>query len=363
MVVTRQQFTKRLSDSGLMSPTQLLEFENRLPDEKRSEDVDELARELVLHYMLTEYQVDVICTEREDPLNVGNYLILEKIGQGGMGIVYKAKPRDGGELVALKVLPHELSAEPTAIKRFQREVKLSSQLRHENIVAALDHGEEDNRPFFVMEFVDGCDLTTLVSQRKSLAVLTAFDCVLDAARGLEFAHQNGILHRDIKPANLLINRDGKTKVLDMGLARTISPDQHDGSSTTITELTKAGAVMGTADYLAPEQALNSKNADFRADIYSLGCTMYFAFTGKPVYDGDTMMEKIVAHREQPIPSLRDQREDVPVEVDDIFRRMIAKSPDDRYQTVTELLADMEDCHSRFGHMWMIRRFINEQKIR
>lgn len=362
MPVSYDQFAKKLSSSGLMTIEELQVFEASQLSSETGSAVEDLAQQLVRRYKLTEFQADVIQQTRPDPLVVGNFFIMDKIGQGGMGVVYKARPRDSHSLVALKMMTPRTAEDAVSVKRFRREVELASRLKHPHIVAALDGGEHEGREFLVMELVDGLNLGALLNVKKTLAVLSAFDHILHAARGLAYAHSERVIHRDIKPSNLLVDRSGTVKILDMGLARVVSEGSTSESSATITELTKAGALMGTADYIAPEQALNSKNADHRADIYSLGCTMHFAFTGRAMYSGETSMEKIVAHREQPIPSLRSSRDDVAPEVDRIYQRMVAKVPEDRYQSMSDVIDDMEKCRNEFGHMWMIRRFITEQKL-
>jgi hypothetical protein len=186
-----------------------------------------------------------------------------------------------------------------------------------------------------MEYVAGTDLSALVKKNGPLPVERALNYVLQAAQGLEAAHAQGISHRDIKPANLLLDHQGTVKILDMGLARI------GGDAAGQAELTATGAVMGTVDYMAPEQALNTKTADARADIYSLGCSLFYLLTGKATYHGDTLMAKLLAHREQPIPSIRDVRPEAPEPVEAVFSRMIAKSIEDRYQTMTEVIADLQ----------------------
>src|SRR4029079_14980428 len=210
-----------------------------------------------------------------------------------------------------------------AVARFQREVVAAAKLNHSNIVTAYDADEAPRIHFLVMEYVEGKDLSALVKQNGPLSIDKAVNYILQAARGLEFAHSEGIVHRDIKPANLLLDKKGTVKILDMGLARI------GGDTPGQAELTNTGTVMGTVDYMAPEQALNTKTADARADVYSLGCSLYYLLTGKAVYGGDTLMEKLLAHREEPIPDLRAIRPDVPEHIQSLFTRLVAKKVQDR----------------------------------
>ena len=191
-----------------------------------------------------------------------------------------------------------------------------------------------------MQFVDGTDLLSLVKSRGPLPADEAVNCILQAAQGLQYAHEQGVVHRDIKPSNLMVDQRGALKILDMGLARLESsadPGQ--------TELTGSGQIMGTVDYIAPEQAENTKHADQRADIYSLGITLWYLLTGRAAYEGETVMEKLLAHRGQPIPSLRQACPQASGELESVFAKMIAKTPDTRHQTMTEVIADLERCHS------------------
>ena len=270
---------------------------------------------------------------------LGNYLILDKLGQGGMGTVFRAEHRRMLRTIALKVLSPSVLKDPQAAPRFHREVRLAARLVHPNIVTAYDADEVQGVHFLVMELVEGTTLATLVKEQGPLPVKKAVDYIVQAARGLDFAHTKGIIHRDIKPSNLMLDAFGVVKVLDLGLARL---DETGAAGDA--DLTDTGNVMGTADYISPEQALNSKDADLRSDVYSLGCTLWFLLTGKPVYGGQTFLARVLAHRDRPIPSLRDVRNDVSMELNAIFRRMVAKSVDDRYSSMADVIAAFEQCH-------------------
>ena len=215
-----------------------------------------------------------------------------------------------------------------------------------------------------MEFVNGSNLSKMVKSRGPLPILTAVNATIDAARGLAYAHSQGVIHRDIKPSNLLMDNQKRVKVLDLGLARLAPEDNDPGSQeTATTALTATGAVMGTVDYMAPEQALNSHNADERSDIYGLGCTLYHLLTGELMYSGSTVMETLVAHREKPIPNLIEVRESVPKELQKVFTKMVAKAPEDRYESMTDVIHALEACSSEFGYSWMMRRLIDENRAR
>jgi len=181
---------------------------------------------------------------------------------------------------------------------------------------------------------------------------------------MEYAHAQGVIHRDIKPSNLLMDRKNRVKVLDLGLARFSATDQKpDEQETVTTALTATGAVMGTVDYMAPEQALNSRNADERSDIYGLGCTLYHLLTGNLMYTGSTVMETLIAHREKPLPKLIDVRDSVPTDLQAIFHTMVAKAPEDRFSSMREVITALEECASEHGYSWMMRRLIDENRAR
>jgi serine/threonine protein kinase len=338
MELTLEQFSAALVETGLMTHADIRDAVNALPPDRRPQDAQGLMRELVRLHKLTTYQAQQVLQGHGKGLFLGNYAILDKIGQGGMGTVLKAEHKRMRRVVALKVIGPKSSSSPTAARRFHREVEAAAKLIHPNIVTAFDADEADGTNFLVMEYVDGADLSTLVKLDGPLPVETAVNCLLQAARGLEYAHSKGVVHRDIKPRNLLLDREGTVKILDMGLARVETSSGGDQ-----TDLTGSGQIMGTIDYMAPEQAVNPKDADERADVYSLGITLWYLLTGRIVYRGQTILEKLVAHREQAVPSLCEACPSATRELEAVFRKMVAKKPQQRYQNMTALIADLERC--------------------
>jgi len=340
-MVTGEQFWQSLQASGLFSSEDLERYRNRWFKEGLPDSGEELARELVRHGVLTSFQAGCLLRGKTKFLVLGEYEILDQLGKGGMGVVFKARHRRMERVVALKTLPPQAMKDPESVQRFYREVKAAARLIHPNIVTAYDAGEQHGIHYLVMEYVDGQDLASLVKEHGPMPLEEALECVLQAARGLAYAHSQGVIHRDIKPSNLLVDRSGVVKILDMGLARLMFDPAKDG--VTGDQLTATGQVMGTCDYMAPEQAVSTHRVDGRADIYSLGCTLYRLLTGEPPYPRQTLMEVLVAHREAPIPSLSKARPDVPVEVDMVFQRMMAKRPEDRYQRMEEVIEALEHC--------------------
>jgi formylglycine-generating enzyme required for sulfatase activity/serine/threonine protein kinase len=338
-VVSLEQFSKQLTDSALLTTEDVSSILTSLPSDQQPQDGEQFARELVRQKKLTKFQAEQIYLGKGKSLVMGNYTILDKLGQGGMGMVLKAEHKRLKRLVAIKVMSPAALKTPDALKRFHREVEAAAKLRHTNVVATDDADEAKGTHFLVMEYVEGSDLSALVKKKGPMSVEQALQCIIQAARGLEFAHQQGVVHRDIKPANLLLDSKGTVKILDMGLARI------EGDSAGRAELTSTGAVMGTVDYMAPEQALSTKTADARSDIYSLGISLWYLLTGRCAYDGDTLMAKLLAHRDAPIPSLCELRVEVPASVDAVFQKMVAKQAKDRYQSMTEVIRDLVACQS------------------
>jgi serine/threonine protein kinase len=337
------EVVRSLSKSSLMTDDEVSAFIKALPEARRPNDGRQLMQELVRQGKLTKFQAQAVYQGKTRGLVMGNYVILEKLGQGGMGQVFKARHRRMERIVALKLLPPAAVKSEDTVRRFQREVKAAARLSHPNIVTAYDADESGGVHFLVMEYVEGTDLAELVKKEGPLAVDRANDYISQAATGLEYAHRENIIHRDIKPSNLFLDKAGTVKILDMGLAR-IEETPDWTQETAEAALTREGTVMGTVDFMSPEQGLNTKTADARSDIYSLGCTLYWLLTGKPPYQGDTMIERLVAHRETPIPSLRQVRIEVPLALDAAFRKMVAKKADDRYQTADEVITALKQCH-------------------
>lgn len=290
--------------------------------------------QLVERDWITRYQA--VQLQRGDPssLRLGRYVLLDELGRGGMGVVYRARHTIMERVVALKVLPKSVADNPSAVMRFQREVVAAAKLVHPNIVTAYDAERTDEAFFLVMEYVQGDDLGDVIRAQGTLSVERAIAYTVAAATGLAFAHSRGVVHRDVKPGNLLLSSEGEVKILDMGLARL---DDTDAAVETRSRLTGDDSILGTVDFMSPEQALQSKVADARSDIYSLGMTLHWFLIGQPAYGGTSVMARLLAHREQPVPSLRTRRPEVPEALDAIFQKMCAKRPEDRFQSMPEVM--------------------------
>ena len=266
-------------------------------------------------------------------VQLGEYQLLEPLGEGGMGLVYKAIQPGLDRVVALKILPRELAADAQAVGRFQREMKAVGRLDHPNIVRAYDAREIEGHLVLVMECVEGLDLAELVDRLGPLPVADACELVRQAAVGLHYAHEHGLVHRDVKPSNLMLGRDGGLKILDLGLALVHATWLSDVA------MTAPGQVVGTPDFLAPEQVSDSHTVDARADLYSLGCTLYKLLAGQPPFadpEYPSALEKIDAHVNEPVPPIRRFRPDVPEPLVAVLDRLLAKVPRDRFATAGEV---------------------------
>ncbi|QDV50085.1 serine/threonine protein kinase [Gimesia fumaroli] len=348
-------FLSRLSQVGVLSPDEFASVSDSVSSNELSADPRQLASQLVTEGKLTSYQASALL-KGEPELLIDKYLILDLIDVGGMGMVFKAIHRNMNRIVALKMISQQMLASEEQTRRFKREVRVAATLEHPNIVRAYDADEARGVNFLVMEYVRGDNLSRIVRTSGPLSLSQAVDCIRQAAFGLQHAHERGIVHRDIKPGNLLLDDQGTVKLLDLGLAHIDDSIRHnslDGDSTandsghpfvSRSELTAAGAILGTASFMAPEQSLDAHLVDSRSDIYSLGCTLYYLLTGETPYSGNTIFKVFVQHREAEIPDLQEKRPDVPDSVAAVYRKMVAKDPDNRFQSMRELIVTLDDCH-------------------
>jgi len=295
---------------------------------------------------LTAYQANLLMSGQGDSLVLGSYLLLHKLGGGGMGQVFKARHQKLGRVVALKVIRKERMQDANVLRRFHREIQAVAQLSHPNIVMAYDADEVDGTHFFTMEYVEGLDLAKRVIRLGVPPVALACEIVRQTALGLQHAHEKGLVHRDIKPSNLIIagkdseqaaNGAPRVKVLDLGLARLALPS----ADQEVSQITGYGLFIGTPDYVAPEQAANPHGADIRADLYSLGCTFYFLLAGVVPFPDSSPVNKLFRHQKDEPEPVEKLRPDVPTAIADIVRRLMAKSPAARYQTPQELANELE----------------------
>jgi len=330
-VATYREFADALIEVGLIDAASL---ERYAADS--AEGVLGLSRALVKAGYLTPYQAAAVYQNKSRGLLIGNYLILDKIGQGGMGVVFKARHRKLGRLGALKILPPSFTRDRGAVTRFRREFEAAARLKHVNLVAAFEADEDRGVHFLVMDYVVGINLDRFVGEQGPLPVPQAVDYLIQSARGLEAAHEKGIIHRDIKPGNLMLDRAGTVRVLDLGLARIVDAS-NPFSKTVSGRLTQSGTYMGSIDYMAPEQAEDAHSADHRADIYSLGCTFFFLLTGQAPFSGPSTLKRMVAHQEHPAPSLLAIRPEVSPALEAAYQRMMAKRPEDRPASMTEVI--------------------------
>ena len=313
--------------TGLLGPEKVHQISTWAENE--AADPQEVAKLIVQRGWLTAFQIKFIWKGRADELFLNQYVLVDRLGEGGMGEVYKAKHRRMDRDVALKVIRKERLNSAEAVKRFHQEIKTAAALAHENVVMAYDADQAGDRHFFAMEYVEGTNLSKLVKEKGPMDIAKACDCIRQASLGLHHAFERGMVHRDIKPSNLLYGKNGVVKILDMGLAR-LQEQPAEGLS----RITQEGLVYGTPDFLSPEQARNARNVDIRADIYALGCTFYFLLCGHTPYQGGTPTEKMLRHTIEPIPPIT--RPGVPPQVESIVYKMMAKKPEDRFQTPAEV---------------------------
>jgi serine/threonine protein kinase len=331
---TIAEFIARVTKSALLEPQRLDDYLRQLratstPPEKPQQLADAMLRD----GLLTRYQAEQLLLGQGGTFTVsGKYRILERLGSGGMASVYLCEHLVMRRRVALKVLPPALAEDPSALGRFHREARAVAALDHPNIVRAYDIDRDGKLHFLVMEYVDGSSLQEIVKRHGRLDLARSSHYIRQAATGLQHAHAGGLVHRDIKPANLLLDRQGTVKVLDMGLARFFH-DEADNLTHKYHE-----AVLGTADYMAPEQTLDSHAVDIRADIYSLGITWYFLLTGKNPFGRGTVTQKLLWHQTKQPEPVTAFRPEVPDQVGALIAKMIAKERAERYQSPAEVVA-------------------------
>lgn len=336
--LTSERFLEIVAKSELVEPKKVdklvakvrAKLNGSLPESPRK-----LARVFEKEGLLTSWHTEKLLAGKYKGFFLGKYKLLGHIGTGGMSSVYLAQHIRLGDRRAIKVLPKSRVRDATYLARFQLEAKAIASLNHPNIVLAHDIDNEGDVHYIVMEYVDGIDLQQLVKRDGPLDFSNAAEVIGQAARGLEHAHQEGVVHRDVKPANLLIDSTGTVRLLDMGLALVAAEDEE--------SLTVANNenVLGTADYLAPEQALNSHQVDHRADIYGLGCTLYFLLTGQPPFSDGTLAQRIAKHQTEMPQAIRKLRGDCPGELDGIAVKMIQKDPRYRYQSAGDVADALE----------------------
>jgi tRNA A-37 threonylcarbamoyl transferase component Bud32 len=263
----------------------------------------------------------------------GRYELEELIGTGGMSSVYRAHDRLLERKVALKILHHQYSADEDYVERFRREARSVATLSHPNIVTVIDRGEDDNRQFIVFEYIEGENLKRLIQRDGRVPVATALELAMQIARGLSFAHQQGLIHRDVKPQNVLLNGNGQAKVTDFGIARSL--DVKHG-------MTQTGTVLGTSDYIAPEQA-QGQPVDEHTDVYSLGVVLYEMLLNEVPFPGENFVAVAMRHINEEPPSIRERRPDVPPRVEAAVHRAMAKDPQARFQTMGDFCGELETC--------------------
>ncbi|HYH64267.1 MAG TPA: serine/threonine-protein kinase [Urbifossiella sp.] len=331
MIASAESLVEALRDSGLFPPAEVDALARELVP--FADDMTGALRHVVEHELVPVYQLRKIIHAKTADLIVGPFVVLDKLGEGGMGKVFKARDTRTGRIAAIKVIRPHLLTNPVIRGRYEREVRAALSLRHPHIAAAFEAGEVGGKVYLALEFVDGIDLARLVRTFGVLPVPEACEYLRQAALGLAHAHSKGFIHRDIKPGNLVVagerhhpdaTEPAVVKLLDMGLVRTVGFDDEGGG-----DLTRAGTVVGTPDYMAPEQAKNSSLADHRADLYALGGAFYFLLTGKPPFHVGSPIEKILKHQVDPPPPLQAIRPDVPDELAKLVARLLAKRPENR----------------------------------
>ena len=331
-----KSFLKLLEQSQIVQEDRLKEALASLSGKAdgRKVDISELADHLMNEGVITDWHVDKLRSGKYKGYFLGNYKLLRRIGSGGMSSVYLAEHAITNQKRAIKVLPRKRVSDKSYLDRFYQEARAAASVNHPNVVRIYDICHERKTHYMVMEYLEGSDLSQIVKTNGPLEIEQAVKYLILATEGLAHIHQQGLVHRDIKPANLLLTSEKDVKILDLGLALI---EQDDEESLTLMYNEK---VMGTADYLSPEQAVNSHDVDHRADIYSLGCTLYFLLTGKPPFPKGNLAQRIAMHQTQEPADIRESRQDCPDALAAICQQMMMKQPENRYPDCQTLKSEL-----------------------
>ena len=328
------RFYQLALQSGLIDEVGLTACFELIPPEKRTADAIDrrLARQAISTGKLTLWQAQQILGGRSTGFKIDKYVLLDLLGRGGMGRVYLAKDVRLHRMVALKILSLERMNNPRAIARFQREAKVGAQLQHENLVRVYDEGESGGIRYLVMEYIEGKNVGQLIGELGSIPWPTAARLGRQIALGLEHARLKELIHRDVNPCNILVTHDGTAKLTDLGLAIDLNDQDN---------VTRDGATVGTFDYVSPEQARHSRSVDTRADIYSLGCTIYHMVAGRVPFPVASLPEKLYAHQLHDPDPLTELVPGVPEGLAEVVRKMMRKHAEERYQTPLEVAQALE----------------------
>src|SRR5262245_17446691 len=328
---------KLIRKSGLVDEQKLTGFLSaHQRDGLFQTDAKKVVATMVREGLITYFQGEQFLLGKWRGFTLGKFKLLERIGVGGMGQIFLCEHTFMRRRMAIKVLPPSKAEDPVALGRFYREARVAAGLEHPNIVRTYDIDQDGPLHFLVMEYVDGTSLLEVVKKFGPLSVPRACHYIRMACRGLQSAHGTGMIHRDIKPGNIMVDRGGTAKLLDMGLAR-FYRDEKDQLTLKYDDKN----VLGTADYVAPEQTRDSRNIDIRADIYGMGATFYYVLAGQPPFPEATVAEKLIAHQTKKPRPVRELRNEVPPGVSKIIEKRMAKDPKDRYQSPQEVADALE----------------------
>ena len=329
------RFGNMAVERQLVTPEQLQEAKQAQAQSAASGQQKSLPDTMVEKGVLTAAQADSVrqAIAAAGPGKIGDFEIVGKLGEGGMGAVYKARQVSMDRLVALKLLPGTLARDPALVARFRREAQVTAKLDHANIIRGIAVGEESGQHYFAMELVVGTSVENMLEEKQRLDIPEALDIITQISRALVHAHERGIIHRDIKPDNIMVTQGGVAKLADLGLVREADAQ--------LTRVTQSGAAMGTPHYMSPEQAKDAKSADARSDIYALGATFYHILTGRVPFEGESAFEVMQKHEKERAKSPRAIRPEIPAKLSLIVEKMMQRDPRNRFASAKELLAMLE----------------------